>query len=140
MKLHRAVRVRGVRVGDYVSQVNHDDFKRVDKVEAWDTGVHLTYEDGSHGRFNRCDGWIVDIRRPAGPELKWQNRGFSIYRADVAPRKWYLIEGSQRRGWHVHLYEVDGQGEREELWSDYGPGISHLKARAAEHHAGNVLV
>ena len=133
MKLLRAVRVRGVRVGDHVSPVNQDDFKRVVKVEGWDTGTCLTYEDGTHDIFNRLTGWGVDIRRPKGPELKWESRGFGTYRAEISPRKWYLIEGSPRRGWHVHLYEADGQGDPQELWSDYGPGTTHLKARAAEH-------
>lgn len=138
MRLHRAVRVRGVRVGDLVSRVNQDEFRRVVKVEGWDTGQRLVYEDGGYDSFNRIDGWIVDIKRPKGPELKWDNRGFGTYLAEVGERRRYQIEGSPRRGWHAYLYEWDGQGNCEELWSDYGPGIAHLKARAAEHFAGAV--
>lgn len=137
MRLLRAVRVRGVRVGDEVSRINRDEFRRVIKVDGGDCNVWLDYEDGGHDSFSRLTGWGVDIRRPAGPELKWVNRGFGTYCAEITadgewPSRWYSVQGSVSRGYHVYLYESDGQRHRK-LWSDYGPGITYLKARAAEH-------
>jgi hypothetical protein len=139
MKLLKAVRVRGVRVGDEVSRINRDEFRRVIKVKGGDCNAWLDYEDGGHDSFSRLTGWGVDIRRPAGPELKWVNRGFGTYWAEITadgewPSRWYSVQGSTSRGYHVYLYEADGQGNREKLWSDYGPGITYLKARAAEHY------